>query len=362
MFSANGPGASILPRVALAGLKSDAEIRRAGAYLAGLARQAHLLRQTELVEAISRSILDLPLPSQIQCIGSYYPLLSSPERIGSMKSAFVKIADDAAPGLRERVMLQIARSHFRSGDLKTALLYFIETAKASVRVDPLTYIQAHRHLAIYKSIEGDHRGALSHLEQLQPAVQAFRHVYPTEYLDQLNSLAVELGQLGRINEARRLLAIPLGSSLAPHFPTWHDTRQELDEIEAKGVKAPPIIFAIGSVVEPKSLIEGECRAEVSAKAKPETVHETVRAQEAEPLAQPKPARSRAIATSYKREAIPLAAIPLVKRSIRCAWLPGGTSEKCSAARYRPRAGRAFWRYIRSKPARAPPTSFLLPRK
>ncbi len=58
----------------------------------------------------------------------------------------------------------------------------------------------------------------------------------------------------------------------------------------------------------------------------------VRAQEAEPLTQPKPARSRAIATSYKREAIPLAAIPLVKLAAR---LPVGTSQKCSAARGRP---------------------------
>src|SRR5262249_24455860 len=134
-----------------------------------------------------------------------------------------------------------------------------------------------------------------------------------------------------------------------------------DEIEVKGAKSPPLVFAIGSVFEPASQLEGEPRVEASKETRPDLAPETVRAQVAEPLAQPRPARNRAIATSNKREAIPLAAIPLVKLTTRCAPLPlSGTSEKCSVARSRPRAAHPFWRYIRSKPARAPPTRVLLP--
>src|SRR5215472_5187540 len=151
-------------------------------------------------------------------------------------------------------------------------------------------------------------------------------------------MAVELAAVGRIAEARDLLRIPLDSSLALRFPNWSETKRELDEIEAKGATAPPLIFAVGSVYEPAaSQLEGESRAEVSTGTKQEPDPETVRAQ-AVPLAQPIPARSRAIATSYKREAIPLAAIPLVKLLVRRApQLPTGTSENCSAERSRPRA-------------------------
>jgi hypothetical protein len=238
-------------------------------------------------------------------------------------------------------------------------------------VDPLTYLQAQRYVAVCRSIEGDHLGALSHLNQLEPALQAFRRVYPTEFLDQLNSRAVELGQLGRVEEARKLLRVALASPIAVNYPTWHDTNRELDEIEAKGVKAPPLVFAIGSVFESASQLERDSRAEVSTRTAahpvPHTVPvpqavaapETVPAQEAEPLAQPRPARYRAIAYSYKREAIPLAAIPLVKLVLRCAPLrPPGTSEKCSTYRSRPRAAHTFRRYIRCKPARAPPIRIL----
>jgi hypothetical protein len=155
-----------------------------------------------------------------------------------------------------------------------------------------------------------------------------------------------------------LLAIPLASSVAPRFPNWFDTKREIEEIEAKGATSPPLVFAIGSVFESASQLESESRPEVSIGTRPDAVPETVRAQEAEPLAQSKPARTRAIAPSYKREAIPLAAIPLVKLTPRYARLPVGTSEKCSSPRFRPRVAHAFWRHIRSKPARAPPTSFL----
>src|SRR5262249_16723 len=201
-------------------IRSERDLRKAGIYLSRLARHAHLLRQTELVHSISQVILELPLPPEIQCMGTYYPLLSSSLTANNadfsrMKSELVRIADSAAPGLRERGMLQVARTHFRSGDLPTAFGHFAEVARAAKGLDPLTYLQAQRYAAVCRSIEGDHSGALSHLNQLQPVLDAFRYVYPTEYLDQLNSRAVELGQLGRVDEARRLLAIPLASSLSP---------------------------------------------------------------------------------------------------------------------------------------------------
>src|SRR5262249_33940021 len=258
----------------------------------------------------------------------------------------------------ERVILQYAGTYLRAGDPKSAAYLYLEAARTSRGVDFLSHVQACRLLAVCRSIQGDHVGALSDLNRLWAGMQSIKCAYPVEYLQYLNSVAVELGALGQISEAKGVLQIPLSSSVAPRYPGWFETKRELDEIEAKGAKSPPLVFAIGSVFEPASQLEGESRAEVSIGTRPEPAPETVRAQEAEPLAQPNPAHNRAIAISNKREAIPLAAIPLVI-TFRCApALVAGTSEKCSIFRGQPRAAHAFWRYIRSKPARAPPTSVL----
>jgi hypothetical protein len=226
-------------------------------------------------------------------------------------------------------------------------------------VELLSHVQSCRLLAICRGASGDHRGAVDDLKRLWRVMQSIKRSYPVEYFQYLNSLAVELNAAGRYAEALDTISVPLATSIASRVTTWLETKNEIEETAARAATSPPLIFAIGSVFEPAaSQLEGESRAAVSTGTKPEPVPETVRAQ-AVPLAQPKPARHRAIATSYKREAIPLAAIPLAKLLIhRAPQLPAGTSEKCSVGRSRRRAVHEFWRYIRSKPARAPPTRVL----
>jgi hypothetical protein len=350
---------SAVAQIIVGGFKSERELAALGAELTELGRKAYLLRRFDLVEDVGRTLLETPLPPSVRCLGTYYSLPF--KAIGSdwQKAVLHQISSQAAPGLRERVALQLGSAYFESGDIESASHYLLEAAAMARGTDLLTELQAFRYLAICRSAEGDHVDALKSLMALNNGMSVIRRLYPSEYLEHLNSIAVELGAVGKVAEARALLATPLASTLATHFPNWSETKRELDEIEAKGATAPPLIFAVGSVYEPAaSQLEGESRAEVSIGTKPQPVPETVRAQ-AVPLAQPIPARSRAIATSYKREAIPLAAIPLVKLLVRrTPQLPAGTSENCSAGRSRPRALHDYWRYIRSKPARAPPTGVL----
>ena len=339
-------------------LRSERNLIEIGLQLAELGRQAYLLSQPQLVDSVCQAILELPLPPSIRCIGAYYALPWDPNRLESLRQPLAKIADEAAPGLRERAVLQLGRTYFRYGDVGSASYYFTEAARASKESDFFVHLKAHRFLAMCRSAEGDHVGAASLLDRLWRPMQAIRGAYPAEYLDYLNSVAVELGHLGNVVQAKYVLSTPLSSQASKFFPTWFDTKRELDESEANSAKAPPLVFAIGSVFEPASQLEGESRAEVSIGTRPVPAPETERAQEAEPLAQPRPAHDRAIATSYKREAIPLAAIPLVI-TFRCApALVARTSEKCSVSRSRPRVAHDFWRYIRSKPARAPPSRVL----
>lgn len=64
---------------------------------------------------------------------------------------------------------------------------------------------------------------------MTPLAQAVaRYNYAAGY-DYLNSLAYELGRVGRLNEANRLSRFVVGSPLASAYDEWWDTRVELEE-------------------------------------------------------------------------------------------------------------------------------------
>jgi hypothetical protein len=60
--------------------------------------------------------------------------------------------------------------------------------------------------------------------------KAVGSIQPQMYYDYLNSLAVEYGELGRLDEAARASRMALSSSFAGAYPEW---RQTLDDIESK---------------------------------------------------------------------------------------------------------------------------------
>jgi hypothetical protein len=98
----------------------------------------------------------------------------------------------------------------------------VESAKASKDVS--TTIRAHLGIAIYKSLEGFHQRALTDLENLYPLAH---YSQPVVFFDYLNSLAVELGEVGRKDEARNVSRIVLASPFAPAYPEWRQTAEDL---------------------------------------------------------------------------------------------------------------------------------------
>jgi hypothetical protein len=106
--------------------------------------------------------------------------------------------------------------------------------------DPLTLFQTQKNIAILKSVEGDHRGALADLERLSPLARLIAPWYPHEYYDYLNSLAVDLGEVGRSQEALRASRIALESPYASAYPEWRETWQD---IQARGCRASRSVVA-----------------------------------------------------------------------------------------------------------------------
>ena len=113
--------------------------------------------------------------------------------------------------------------------------------------DLLTLAESQQMIAVIRSIHGDHKQALDDLEQLLPLVRVISKHYPSVYYQFLNSFAVELGEIGRINEAQSVCQITLASPFAQAYPQWLETR---DELEAKRTAATPSIVAVSAALEP----------------------------------------------------------------------------------------------------------------
>ena len=70
--------------------------------------------------------------------------------------------------------MSVAGLVFDQGDFQSALPLYLEagsSAASAGRTDLFTLTQVQRQIAVLKSIDGDHSGAVSHLENLRSLAQ-----------------------------------------------------------------------------------------------------------------------------------------------------------------------------------------------
>ncbi|MGH9760725.1 MAG: hypothetical protein ACREAC_07770, partial [Blastocatellia bacterium] len=221
-----------------------------GRFLLRLARQSRVTRRFDLVEQISNLIIkSLPGNHFVQ-VANCYKAECEHLRTGSAETkAQLESAIDIAPArFRSSGLLNLACSYLSRGEVGAFAEASREALKASRDIDPLSEIQALRHLAVARAIGGDHRGSLSLLESLLPTSRALGSWYPADFYNHLNSVAMEMGEAGRTDEADRLIEIVLRSSFAPRYPEWHDTKLEI-ATKPRLIFAP-FTMALGSPVEP----------------------------------------------------------------------------------------------------------------
>jgi hypothetical protein len=228
-----------------------------GDTLIALAEQAYGLRQLDRLEGLTQALLGLPLPGQYRSAGRYFQGVElirrgDPE---AAKSVLEGVASEPSHRYSARAIQSLGAIYKNCGDLESALKIHIEAGRCAAergRVDLLTGLFVQRNVAVLKSMHGDHRGALEDLEQISPlAVGCLIHA---AYYDYLNSAAVELGEVGRLNEAARASRIVISTSFADAYPEW---RQTFDEITSRGRRASHSMVAVrqpivktGSVQEP----------------------------------------------------------------------------------------------------------------
>ncbi len=212
-----------------------------GDRLVMLVERAHTFRQTDALKNISQLLVRLPLPRQYEAVGRYYSALSI-QRFGrgNLEGAVRPLEDVAESGplpYRIRALRSLGANSIHRGEYRTALSLYYDAdllASRSGLLDPLATVRTQKDVAVIKSLEGNHRDSVGLLEQLFPLAHAMRGAQPHVYYDYLNGLAMELCEVGRLEEARNASQIVLASPFAPAYPEWHETREE---IELRGQRA-----------------------------------------------------------------------------------------------------------------------------
>ena len=201
------------------------------------AELAHSFRWFDTVKEVGQILFNFPL-KEYSSIGMYFIGVAFNScgngDQGEAKTMFERVIDSAPDRYKAKALLSLGAVSFNTGDYDSALYFYNETIKAA----PLdsASIQAIRTVAILKSMAGDHQGAIKDLENLCSLI---RYAPPHIYFDCLNSLAVELGEVGRKYEARNIIKYVLASSYAFAYPEWRETGEDLREANRSFVVIDP---------------------------------------------------------------------------------------------------------------------------
>ena len=214
--------------------------------LTALAHRAYTIRRLDIVEQVGQVLMNLPLSQDSRNIGRYYHsfTLRREGRAAEARALLDRLAGEVRHRYTGRVIMSLAGLVFDSGDFSSALPLYIEAGRAAAateRSDLFTMTQVQRQIAVLKSIDGDHMGAVAHLEKLCAIARLSGSQQPPLWFDYLNSLAVELCEVGRLEEAKNVSQIVLASPFASAYPEWRETR---DEIELRGWRTPRSVVAL----------------------------------------------------------------------------------------------------------------------
>jgi hypothetical protein len=223
-----------IARAFIRGFHTERALADLATKLASVGDHAYSIRQPDIVGNVGLLLLSLPLSGQVESAGYYYQALSLNQfgrgntvRAGTL---FEQVADNGSLRYRARAMLALGTNSLGTGDGRTAMSFYREAMRMVAReqvFDPVTSSVATRMTAVIRGMSGDHPGALADLEGIFPLARMAGSLQPHTYYDYLNSLAVELGEVGRIEQAKRVCRITLSSPFASSYPNWRETFEDL---------------------------------------------------------------------------------------------------------------------------------------
>jgi hypothetical protein len=181
------------------------------------AEHAYSFRDMEQVREIGQVLSNYAL-KEFHIIGQYYLGWYEVLKGGNPMLKLEHVVEHAPTPYRVRALHSLAAVEARKQNYESELFWLTESLKVAPSVEAL------RGVAIVKAKEGYHRDAVKDLERLLFLV---RFSGPLVYYSCLNSYAVELGEIGRKEEARNISKVVLASPFAFAYPEWRETAEEL---------------------------------------------------------------------------------------------------------------------------------------
>ncbi|MCI0491208.1 MAG: hypothetical protein L0229_31850, partial [Blastocatellia bacterium] len=223
-------------------LSNASRFQEFGDYLVREAEAACDFRQIDRLEELASLLSGFPM-KEYRLIGQYYQGWCAYRRGEDARYIFEEVIEESKT-YKARALLSLAAVEARKGDFVSEGCHYIEAMK---RADSLTtIIKASRGIAVIKAMEGFHQHALKDLEAMAPSV---RYASPDAYYAYLNSLAVELGEVGRKHEARNISEIVVASPLIKAYPEWQETAEELRARNNSFIALDSMRFRAGDNVE-----------------------------------------------------------------------------------------------------------------
>jgi AraC-like DNA-binding protein len=228
-----------------------------------LGERAHSFRQFDMVREIGLILSNIPV-KHYQAIGCYF-LAVAVNNLGNgdqdeARRLFQLAVDTAPDSYKVRSILSLGALAVHRNDFDSASHYFQETIKMEKLGE--ASLHAVRGMSVLKSIEGFHKSAIADVEGILPLVR----VAPLKLrLDCLNSYAVELSEVGRLQEAESISSLVIASPLARYYPEWQET---LSDVRSKRKRRSTI-----TISRPQIEQEYEAESEV-----PENALQTARIQ------------------------------------------------------------------------------------
>lgn len=220
------------------GLYSERAFVDLGNKLIRLAEQAYGFRQGQALMELSQALLALPLPREYKSAARFFRGLGL-RRLGEVEAGNVVlegVATEPAHRYSARAIQSFGAVIQDSGDYQMAVKLYSEAGRYASergRLDPATVLFTQKNIATIHGLRGDHHRAVADLERLAPLVRAVGPIHPHVYYDYLNSLAVELGNVGRLEEAARASLIAVSSPFSAVYPEWQQTFDDIASMERR---------------------------------------------------------------------------------------------------------------------------------